>query len=155
VGTFLFGAAGILALGAAALAVPRLLIARAQDRLARRLLADRPSAFQILTRAERVAGPYRRVPGVLGLTAEAVAFEGLFGEGETLPTERIQKIATGRRLANGRRLLRLEVLRLTRAGGEELEFVLSPASAAAWRSHLGQWAVAERRTAMDRVTPGR
>ena len=58
-------------------------------------------------------------------------------------------------MANGRRLLRREVLRLTRAGGEEREFVLARASASAWRSHLGLWAIEERRAAMDTVTPGR
>lgn len=153
--TVLLGAAGLLALGVVALAVPRLLIARALDRLARRLVAERPADFKLLTRAERVAGPYRRTPGVLGLTEEAVTFHGLFGESEILPTSRIQKIATGQRLASGRKLLRQEVLRLTRANGEDLEFVLSPASAGAWRSHLGLWAIAERKAAMDEVTPGR
>jgi hypothetical protein len=84
-----------------------------------------------------------------------VIFSSLFGESELLPTERIQKIATGRLLASGRKLLRLEVIRFTRSAGEELEFVLATASAGAWRSHLGLWAVAERKAEIDRVTPGR
>jgi len=137
------------------IAVPRWLLRRAQDRLAARLLAEPGAAFKLLTRAERVAGKYRRAPGVLGLTEETVSFQGLFGESDVLPTSRIQKIVTGHRLANGRRLLRQEVLRLTRSNGDELEFVLAPASAGAWRSHLGLWAVAERKAAMDQVTPGR
>ncbi len=137
------------------IALPRFLLRRAQDRLAARLLAEPGAAFKLLTRAERVAGAHRRSPGVLGLTEEAVTFHGLFGENDLLPTSRIQKIATGRRLASGRKLLRQEVLRLTRANGEDLEFVLSPASAGAWRSHLGLWAIAERKAAMDEVTPGR
>ena len=58
-------------------------------------------------------------------------------------------------MASGRRLLRLEVLRLTRTDGTELEFVLAPDSASAWRSHLGLWAVRERTAAMDTVAPGR
>jgi hypothetical protein len=136
-------------------AVPRALLRRAQDRLASRLLADTGGSFQLLTRAELVAGRHRRVPGVLGLRENAIAFAGLFGESETLPTARIRKIATGRKLASGRRLLRLEVVRFTRDEGEELEFVMAPASAGAWRSHLGLWAVNERKSAMDRVTPGR
>ena len=100
-------------------------------------------------------GLARRIPGVLGLTESAVSFAGLFGETEVLPTSRIQKIATGRMLASGRKLLRLEVVRFTRTGGDELELVLAPESAGAWRSHLGLWAVAERESTMDRVTPGR
>ena len=84
-----------------------------------------------------------------------MTFEGLFGERRTVPTARIQKIVTGQRLSSGRRLLRLEVLRVTQSLGEELELVMAPASASAWRSHLGLWAVQERKAAMDTVTPGR
>jgi hypothetical protein len=138
--------------------VPRLLLRRAQDRLASKLLADSGGGFQLLTRAELVAGAHRRVPGVLGLTENAVSFTGLFGESELLPTSRIQKIATGRKLASGRKLLRLEVIRFSRAVGDDLdevEFVMPPASAGAWRSHLGLWAVSERKAGMDEVTPGR
>jgi hypothetical protein len=147
-------AAAVVAAGLL-IAVPRALLRRAQDRQAARLLAEPGAAFKLLTRAERVAGAHRRSPGVLGLTEEAVTFHGLFGESEILPTSRIQKIATGQRLASGRKLLRHEVLRVTRTSGEDLEFVLAPASAGAWRSHLGLWAVAERKAAMDQVTPGR
>jgi hypothetical protein len=150
-------AAAAAGLGAVALVlvVPRFLLRRAQDRLAERMLAAPDARFKLLTRAELVCGKYRRAPGVLGLSEDAICFAGLFGETEALSTSRIQKIATGKRLASGRRLLRLEVLRLTRSSGEDLEFVLGPASAGAWRSHLGLWAVAERGAAMDRVTPGR
>jgi hypothetical protein len=136
--------------------VPRVLLRRAQDRLARRLLDDPAASLRLLTRAERAtAGTYRRLPGVLGLTPDALVFFGLFGETETLATSRIQKIVTGSVLAGGRRLLGREVLRLTASDGGELEFVLERASASAWRSHLGLWAVEERRAAMDVVTPGR
>jgi hypothetical protein len=148
------GAALAAALGLF-LAVPRVLLRRAQDRLASRLLADSGGSFQLLTRAELVAGLHRRMPGVLGLRENTIVFSGLFGESEILPMARIQKIATGRKLASGRRLLRLEVVRFTREEGGELEFVMAPATAGAWRSHLGLWAVAERNSAMDRVTPGR
>ena len=148
-------AGGLVGVGAAAIFVPRALLRRAQDRLASRLLAESGGGWQLLTRAELVAGRHRRVPGVLGLTEDAVVFSGLFGESEVLPTARIQKIATGRRLASGRKLLRLEMIRFTRSGGDELEFVLAPSSAGAWRSHLGLWAVAERKSAMDTVKPGR
>ena len=138
------------------MAVPRALLGRAQDRLARRLLDDPAASFRLLTRAERAtAGTYRRLPGVLGLTADALVFFGLFGESETLATSRIQKIVTGSVLSSGRRLLGREVLRLTASDGREIEFVLVRASASAWRSHLGLWAVEERRAAMDTVTPGR
>lgn len=136
--------------------VPRFLLRRAQDRLAQRLLADPAAAFRLLTRAERgTADAYRRLPGVLGLTADSVVFFGVFGESETLPTARIQKIVTGSRLSSGRRLAMGEVLRLTHASGAEAEFVLERASAHAWRSHLGLWAVEERKASMDVVSPGR
>lgn len=137
------------------LALPRFLLRKAQDRLARRLLAEDAGRYKLLTRAELVAGAHRRLPGVLGLTEDAVEFHGLFGETAALPTARLQKIVTGKRLASGRQLLRLEVLRLTRVSEDELELVLSPASASAWRSHLGLWAVQERKAAMDVVAPGR
>ena len=136
-------------------ALPRIMVRRAQDRLAARLLEEEAGSFRLLTRAEMVAGTYRRLPGVLALTEGAVAFRGLFGENEIVATPRIQKIATGRRMAGGRRLLRLEVLRLTRTDRSEVEFVLAPDSASAWRSHLGLWAVRERTAAMDTVAPGR
>jgi hypothetical protein len=146
---------GALAVVALILVVPRTLLGRAQDRLAKRLLEDEQAPFQLLTRAELCAGKYRRLPGVLGLTEGTVEFRGLFGESETVATARIQKIVTGSRLSNGRRLLRREALRLALANAEDLEFVLTRASASAWRSHLGLWAVAERKAAMDLVTPGR
>lgn len=147
--------AAVLAAAALVLLLPRLLLRRAQDRLARTLLGAEGGGLKLLTRAELVAGKYRRVPGVLGLSEGAVRFQGLFGETEQLPTSRIQKIVTGKRLGNGRRLVRLEVLRVTRTGGGELEFVLAPASASAWRSHLGLWAVRERKASLDMVVPGR
>jgi hypothetical protein len=136
-------------------AVPRVLLQRSQDRLARTLLERGGPPYKLLTRAELCAGQYRRVPGLLGLSEGSLEFTGIFGESVVLPTARLQKIVTGDRLSTGRRLLRLETLRLTRANGDELEFVLSRDSAAAWRSHLGLWAVQERRAAMDLVTPGR
>lgn len=148
--------AGTIVVAALVVIVPRALLTRAQDRLATRLLAETGASYKLLTRAELCTrGAYRRLPGVLGLTEGSLVFHGLFGETESLPTARLQKIVTGSRMANGRRLLRREVLRLTRAGGEELEFVLARASASAWRSHLGLWAIEERRAAMDTVTPGR
>jgi hypothetical protein len=136
-------------------ALPRMLLARSQDRLARRLLEEDAGRFRLLTRAERVAGHYRRLPGVLGLTGDALQFEGLFGESETLHTSRIQKIVTGQRLASGRQLVRLGVLRITRAEGEETEFVLTRASLSAWRGHLGLWAGGQRQAERDEATPGR
>lgn len=144
-------AAAVLLVGV----VPGRLVRRAQDRLAARLLAEEPGRFRLLTRAELTAGQYRRVPGVLGLAPDAVEFRGLFGEHEVVATTRIDKIVTGRRMKSGRRLLRLEVLRITRSDGGELELVLAANSASAWRSHLGLWAVEERKAAMDTVAPGR
>ena len=150
---------GAAILGAAAfLVVPRLLLTRAQDRLARARLATAGQRFRLLTRADLVSGRYRRLPGILGLTDDRLLFEGIFGESQELATSRIGKIETGRRLANGRTLLRLEVLRITAnasAAGPPLEFVLTPAAAGAWRSHLGLWAMKERQADADRVSPGR
>ena len=135
--------------------IPRLLLGRSQDRLARRLLEEPGEVFKLLTRAELCAGQYRRLPGVLGLTEGGVEFRGVFGETETIATPRLSKIVTGSRLSSGRRLFRREALRLSRSNGEDLEFVLTRASASAWRSHLGLWAINERKAAMDLVTPGR
>jgi hypothetical protein len=135
--------------------LPRVLLRRAQDRLASRLLADASRSFDLLTRAELCVGPHRRLPGVVGLGAGAIVFESIFGDTHTLATHRLQKIVTGDRLASGRRLLRLELLRLSSSDGSDLEFVLTPASAAAWRSHLGLWAVNERKSSTDVVRPGR
>jgi hypothetical protein len=137
----------------AVLTVPRILLRRAQDRLAQEKLAGGHDPM-LLTRAELVAGRHRRVPGVLALTSVAIRFDGLFGESVVVATSRIQKIETGQRLSNGRLLYRLEILRLT-AGGEQTEFVLTRNSAAAWRNHLGLWAVKERQADADRVVPGR
>lgn len=133
--------------------VPRLLLRRAQDRLAARKLAEDQPA--LMTRADLVTGRYRRAPGILALTGAGVVFDGLFGETFKLSLADIRRIETGNRLASGRRLLALEVLRLTPSAGDPAEFVLSPASAFAWRSHLGLWAVKERQADADRVVPGR
>lgn len=150
-------AAGALALAAVIAVLPRRLIGRAQDRLAADWIErEGKTIFKLLTRAERVAGRYRRIPGVLAFQDDQLEFTGLHGESEMLPMARVQKIATGKRLASGRLLFRQEVLRLTRSNGEEIEFVLSPASSHAWRSHLGLWAGRERQAvAAETVTPGR
>ena len=135
---------GAVALLLALSGIPRALVRRGQDRLARERMSSEGASCRLLTRADLVSGAYRRVPGVLGLKDDVLAFDGLFGESVRVATSRIEKIATGSRLASGRRLFRLEVLRITRSNGEEVEFVLSAASAGAWRSHLGLWAMAER-----------
>jgi len=143
--------AGVLAL----VLVPRFLLKSAQDRLAGATVAREGENWRLLTRADLVAGRYRRVPGVLGLTEQALQFSGLFGESVSVQTSNIRKITTGTRLASGRHLTGLEVLRISPVEGAEREFVLAPASASAWRSHLGLWAVRERQAAADRVEPGR
>lgn len=149
-------AGGVLTLAALIAILPRRLIARAQDRLAAdRIEREGKTAFKLLTRAELVAGRYRRIPGVLAFQEDQLEFTGLHDESERLPMARVQKIATGKRLASGRLLFRQEVLRLTRSNGKEIEFVLSPDSAHAWRSHLGLWAGRERQAAAEQVTPGR
>lgn len=150
---FLAGASGVLL--ALLLLLPRFWIRKSQDRLAAQQMARAGAAFNLLTRTDLVAGRYRRIPGVLGLVQDTLSFQGLFGESALLPTSRIQKITTGKRLSSGRLLLRREVLRITRSSGEDIEFVLTPESASAWRSHLGLWAMRERQPDADRVTAGR
>jgi hypothetical protein len=152
-----FAAAGV-GLGAVLLfllLVPRILLQKAQDRLAKEAIAREPEAWKLLTRADLVAGLYRRLPGILGLKEGSLEFAGLYGESVVIPTQRIRKIATGSRLASGRLLFRMEALRITRADDEDVEFVLTRPAATAWRSHLGLWAMAERQADADRVAPGR
>ncbi len=123
--------------------------------MAAEAIARAGSDVRLLTRADVVSGRYRRVPGILGLTAGSLDFQGLFGEALPMPTARIRKVETGTRLASGRLLFRLEVLRITRSTGDVVEFVLTRSAASAWRSHLGLWAGAERQTDAEQVTPGR
>ena len=151
----LWASLSLAAVLAALFVVPKILLTRAQDRLAREKLARNAPGWKLLTRADLVISRYRRLPGLLGLSDDRLAFEGLFGEAAEIATSRIQKIVTGRRLSSGRTLFRLQVLQVTTSTGEQLEFVLSPASASAWRSHLGLWAARERQADADRVTPGR
>jgi hypothetical protein len=92
--------AGVLGL----VLVPKYLLKSAQDRLASATIGRDGEVFRLLTRADLVAGRYRRVPGVLGLKEEELQFSGLFGETVQLPTSNIQKIVTGVRLASGRLL---------------------------------------------------
>lgn len=148
----LLGAAMILA---AVFLAPRLLIGRAQDRLARTRMAREGGSLKLLTRAELVIGRYRRVPGLLAWRDDVLSFQGITGQAVTIPPARIQKIVTADRLG-GRLLLKLEVLRLTDTDGEELEFVVARDSADAWRRLLGEWSVRERQRApeADVVTRG-
>lgn len=136
-------------------ALPRLFLSRAQDRLAKTTMAREGEALKLLTRAELVVGRFRRIPGLLAWRDDVLAFQGIFGSEKNIPPSRIQKIVTADRLANGRLLVKLEVLRLTATDGEELEFVLERNTADAWRRLLGEWAGRERAAAMDIVTPGR
>jgi hypothetical protein len=151
----LAAAGGLLLVFALLSLLPRVGIRRAQDRLAERILASRKAAPALLTRAELVVGRWRRLPGVLAFADGAVSFEGVFGDLVVISTERIAKIVTGRKLSSERILFRLEALRITRTGGEETEFVLTPESASAWRSHLGLWAMQERVADAEAVTPGK
>jgi hypothetical protein len=145
----------VAALAAAAVLGPKIAMRRAQDRLARTRLASGTDSIDLLTRADLVVGRYRRVPGVLGLSTDTVFFEGLFAESVVVATSRIAKIVTGRRMASGRTLFFLEIIRITQTSGEESEFVVTHAAAEAWRSHLGLWAAKERQTHAERVMPAK
>ena len=148
---------GAAALVAAVFVFPRLLIARAQDRLAREKMTREGKSLKLLTRADLVIGRYERIPGLLVWRDDVLAFQGIEGHTINLPPSRIRKIVTADRLAQGRLLMRLEVLRLTDTDGEELEFVLAKNTADAWRSLLGEWAGRERQAAASQefVTSGR
>ena len=147
------GAAALLAI---VFAFPRLLVLRAQDRLAKETMFREGKSLKLLTRADLVVGRYRRIPGLLSWRDDVLAFQGIEGHAISLPPSRIQKIVTADRLAKGRLLLKLEVLRLTDSAGGELEFVLAKDTADAWRRLLGEWAGQERAgtAAPDVVTRG-
>jgi hypothetical protein len=152
--------AGWLLLGAAAIAValfllPRLLIRRAQDRMAKTTMYRDGKSLKLLTRAELVTGRFQRIPGLLAWRDDVLSFQGIDGHSLNVPPSRIQKIVTADRLASGRLLVKLEILRLTDTDGEELEFVVARNSADAWRRLLGEWAGRERQAEADLVTPGR
>ena len=151
----LWGLIAVIAALVGLVLVPRALVKSSQDRLAQAAILREGDNFKLLTKADLVTGRYRRIPGVLGLTPQALLFTGLFGESLTVATPRVGKIATGRKLASGRKLVRMEVLRITRSDGGDVEFLLSPLSAFAWRSHLGVWAARERQADADRVATGR
>jgi hypothetical protein len=135
---------GAAVLAAAVFLVPRLLIWRAQDRLAQEKMSREGKSLKLLTRADLVVGPYKRIPGLLSWRDDVLAFQGIEGHTVNLPPTQIQKIVTADRLARGRLLVKLEVLRLTDNAGSELEFVLAKDTADAWRRLLGEWAGRQR-----------
>lgn len=147
----LVGAAVFLA---ALFVAPRLLIGRAQDRLAKTAMAREGKALKLLTRAELVIGRFERIPGLLAWRDDVLSFQGIQGHTVSVPPSRIQKIVTADRLTSGRLLMKLEVLRLTDTDGEELEFVIARNSADAWRRLLGEWALRQRAAASTGAASG-
>jgi len=137
----LLGASAIIA---ALFLVPRLLIGRAQDQLARTTMARDGKTLKLVTRAELVIGKFQRIPGLLSWRDDVLVFQGIDGHTETIPPSRINKIVTADRMGSGRLLVKLEVLRFTDSEGEELEFVVARNSADAWRKMLGDWAGRQR-----------
>ena len=133
-------ATGIVLLGI----VPRFFIRRGQDRLAREILGRPDERYQLLTRAEKFVGMYRRVPGVLGMNRAEIVFENRFEPPLAIPLSEIRKISTGKLLSTGRRLFRDEVLALTDASGTLVEFQMSHASCYQWRQHLGAWGARQK-----------
>lgn len=144
---------GAVVLLAIVFALPRLLVVRAQDRIAKQTMFRDGKSLKLLTRADLVVGRYRRIPGLLLWRDDILAFQGIEGHEITLPPSHIQKIVTADRLAKGRLLVKLEVLRLTDSAGSELEFVLAKDTANAWRSLLGEWAGRQRTEAAARDSP--
>jgi hypothetical protein len=153
-GWILLGAVAILA---AVLLVPRLLIGKAQDRLAKVTMAREGKLLKLLTRAELVTGRFERIPGLLAWRDDVLSFQGIEGHTIQIPPSRIRKVVTADRMARGRLLVKLEVLRLTDIDGEDLEFVVARNSADEWRRLLGEWSVRERQgaAAADVVTKGK
>ena len=150
--------AGAVALAAGVFLLPRVFISRAQDRMARDKMAREGHTLKLLTRAELVVGRYKRIPGLLSWRDDVLAFQGISGHTINIPPSRIQKIVTADRIASGRLLFKLEVLRLKDTDGQELEFVVARNTADQWRRLLGEWAGQERlsHTApQEVVTPGR
>lgn len=147
--------AGAAVVAAAFFLLPRLFIGMAQDRMAKTAMADDGKPLKLLTRADLVTGRFERVPGLLAWRDDVLSFQGIDGHTVNVPPARIQKIVTADRLASGRLLVKLEILRLTDTDGEEFEFVVARNSAEAWRRLLGEWAGRERQAAADLVTPGR
>ena len=147
---------GAAVLLAAVLLFPRLLILRAQDRLAKKTMTREGKGLKLLTRADLVVGRYQRIPGLLSWRDDILAFQGIEGHSISLPPTQIQKIVTADRMAKGRLLVKLEVLRLTDNAGGELEFVLAKDTADAWRRLLGEWAGRQKAglAAPDVVTRG-
>ncbi len=136
----------LLAVVALAAVVPGFLIRRGQDSLAREILARPPGAdrCELLTRAGKFVGTYRRLPGVLGLTRSKVVFENRFEPRLEIPLAEVRKISTGKLLSTGRRLFRDEVLAITDASGRLFEFQMPHASCYQWRQHLGAWGARQR-----------
>lgn len=148
---------GAAAIGVALFLLPRLLIGRAQDRMAKTTMYRDGKSLKLLTRAELVAGRFQRIPGLLAWRDDVLSFQGIDGHTVNVPPSRIRKIVTADRLLSGRLFVKLEILRLTDTDGEELEFVVARNSADAWRRLLGEWAGRERLgvAEADLVTPGR
>jgi hypothetical protein len=126
--------------------LPRWLIRRGQDRLAREILesGDGQGRFELLTRAGRLASAYRRVPGVLGLRGGELEFQSRFEPPLSIPLSGIRKISSGKLLSTGRRLWRDEVLAITDSSGALVEFQMSHASCFHWRQALGVWAARQK-----------
>ena len=78
----LLGAAAIVA---AFFLVPRLLIGRAQDQLARTTMARDGKTLKLVTRAELVIGKFQRIPGLLSWRDDVLVFQGIDGHTETIP----------------------------------------------------------------------
>ena len=127
---------------------------RRRDRLAAEILA-RPGAdgtYRLLTPADRFIGEFRRLPGVLGLTAAELVFETWLEPPTRIPLDSVTKLVSGKVLSSGRRLWRAECLTVAAAGSEH-QFQMTHASAEHWRRALSEWA-ARKRSAATVVTPG-
>ena len=138
--TYLWGTA-LLALLAI---VPPILIRFGRGRLAQSILARPGAPPALLTPADRCAGRFRRVPGVLGLTRDAIAFESHLESPAVLPLARVKRVLTANRMASGRRLWRAEILTIVDADDHAHEYLMPRASAYQWRQHLGAWAARQK-----------
>lgn len=88
----------------------------------------------------RVAAGRALVPGSVGLTKEALAWDAPLGASGSARLSDVRSVESSDRLASGRRLLFARVLRFTLDSGRLLEFVLAPRAEREWRRALGEWA---------------
>lgn len=130
--------AGALAGAAALVALPSAVLSLVAAARRRRFLPALGPVVRIATPCRVVHGR-ALFPGTVGLTPEGLVWDAPFGLSGRVPFERIRRLETDQRLGTGRRLLRSEVLRVTRVDGGVEELVLGRGAAHEWHRAIGEW----------------